>query len=224
MRRFMLCAGVMMLGISALSAKAEMISYIEESLPAAAVNNILDSEKVFCYTVEWARSGYTGYTLGTLALTGYCGQLKEEKSIFVKEFFETSANISEATSSCKVSPKVMLRFIRGVDATDVLISDSCPSLTIFYGGVRKTFNAAPMKKSLEGVVSLFSEGRVDFVSPALLDELMPSGVVLNDEQRALLSQNKSTQPVRKWEQQKQPQSVEPAQGKVKVLNRLKDKE
>jgi hypothetical protein len=194
-----------------------------QNLSPAALNNILNSEKVFCYTVEMAAPDYAGYTLDQLALTGYCGQLKEERAAFVKEFFETPSNILETLDSCKIAPKVMLRFIRGVDSADVLFSDTCPSVTVFYGGTRKTFNAAPAKKTLEAVISVLSRGRTDFVSPALLDELMPCGVVLNDEQKELVNKHKSARPTHQWEQKKQNQPQAQPQENVKGWNKLRSK-
>ena len=222
MKKIMFFASVMGFCLEAISVRAEVTPFIEQNLTGAALNNILNSEKVFCYTVEKATRGYTGYTLDTLALTGYCGQLKEEKSVFIKEFFETPEHVLQKKDPCSIEPKIMLRFIRGVDATDVLFSDTCPSVTVFYGGKVQTFNEAPAKKSLEAVVKIFSAGRTDFVSPALLDEVMPNGVVLNDEQKALVNKQKTAQPVRRWEKKNQPESAPKAQESAKGWNRLKN--
>lgn len=223
MNKLLLSAGALAFVGFAYAVNAEVTPYVEESLSPAALNNILNAEKVFCYSVRMAPAGYTGYTLDQLALTGYCGQIKEEKSIFVEEFFEKPENISKTVASCKIAPKIMFRFIRGVDSTDVLISDTCPSITVFYAGAIKAFNASPIQKSLEGVVELFEKGNTDFVSPALIDEVMPSGVILNDEQRALVNQKKSAQPIRNWEKQAQPQQQE-APAQPKGWNKLKTKE
>lgn len=225
MNKFLLSAGVLSFACLAHAAGAEVTPYVEKSLSPAALNNIVDSEKVFCYTVQTAPSGYKGYTLDSLELTGYCGQLKEEKKIIAEEFFEKPENILETVAACKIAPKIMLRFMRGVDSTDVLISDTCPSVTVFYAGSVKPFNATPIQKSLEGLVALFEKGKTEFVSPALLDEVMPCGVVLNDEQKALVNQKKSAQPVRNWETQQkaQPKQEETEQG-AKGWNKLKAKE
>ena len=224
MKKILLSVSVLSLMSFALSAKAEVNPYIRQSLSPAALNNILDSEKVFCYTVQGAPADYTGYTLDQFALTGYCGQLKEEKGIFIDEIFNKPENISQTNSSCKIAPKIMLRFIRGVDTTDVLFSDTCPSVTVFYGGSYKIFNGEPMKKALEGLVSLFEKGKTEFISPALLDELMPSGVALNDEQKALLNKKKSAQPVRNWDKQTPQQPEQQNESAVKGWNKLKAKE
>jgi len=222
MKKFLLCASALTLVLYAFSAKADGLTpYIEKNVSPVALNNILNAEKVFCYTVEMPSAGYTGYTLDQLALTGYCGQLGEERAVFVDEFFKKPNNISETVASCKIEPKIMLRFVRGIDATDVLFSDTCPSITVFYGGSMKSFNAAPAKQAIEAVVSVFGNGRTDFVSPALLNQLMPSGVPLSDEDKALVSKHKSAQPVRNWEKQNPPAAPKAEEPAAKGWNKLR---
>jgi len=206
--------------LSAHAQSAAVTPYIAQNVSPMALNNILNSERVFCYTVEQAPSGYTGYTLNQLALTGYCGQLGPEKSVFVEGFFQTPAHILETTASCQIEPKVMLRFTRGIDSTDVLFSDTCPSITIFYGGTVKAFNASPAQKALATVVSTLSSGKMEFISPALLNELMPNGVILNDEHKTLVNQQKTAQPVRNWVQQQPQQSAPKQPSKVQGWNKL----
>lgn len=222
MKKFLLCASALTLVLYAFSAKADGLTlYIEKNVSPVALNNILNAEKVFCYTVEMPSAGYTGYTLDQLALTGYCGQLGEERAVFVDEFFKKPANISETVASCKIEPKIMLRFVRGIDATDVLFSDTCPSVTVFYGGSMRSFNAAPAKQAVEAVVAVFENGRIDFVSPALLNQLMPSGVPLSDEDKALVSKHKSAQPVRNWEKQNMPTAPKAEEPAAKGWNKFR---
>ena len=198
------------LAFSANAQEKGVSPYIAQSLPQSALNNILNSERVFCYTVTMPTEGYTGYTLDQMALTGYCGQLGEEKSLFVDEFFKTPENISETVAPCQIEPKIILRFIRGVDSTDVLFSDTCPSFTVFYGGSFKSFNAAPAKKAVEAVAAVFAEGRVDFISPALLNQTMPMGVILNNQDKALINKKAVSQPARNWSQPAQESPAKPA--------------
>ena len=201
---------------------ANITPYIAKNLSAQALNNIVNSERVFCYTVKMAPSGYQGYTLDQMALTGYCGMLGEEKSVFIDEFFKSPANISETAANCQIEPKIMLRFIRGIDATDVLFSDTCPSITVFYGGTMKSFNAAPAQKSLEAVAAVFDAGRVDFVSPALLNQLMPMGVPLNDQDKSTINKQNTTQPVRNWATPSQNKTEETKKPSMQGWNKLKN--
>lgn len=178
--------------------------FVESALPAAALNNIKNAERVFCYTVESLAKSETPYTLNQTALTGFCGVLqKEETDLIVQEFFANTETISNKTAQCTVSPRVMLRFIRGVDSTDVLVSNPCPSLTVFYGGTVKSFNATPMAEAVSGLIDIYEERGIDFVSPALLNQLFPIGVALNDEQRELLDAQNKKQPKRNWKAQSQ---------------------
>jgi len=187
--------------------------YISKSIPSVALNNILNSETVFCYTVKKAPEGYNGYTLDQMAITGYCGRLGVEKSLIINEFFKKKENISQSVANCQVEPKIIFRFIRGVDSTDILFSDTCPSMTIFYGGTVKSFNAEPVQQSVQAVVEFFSKGKINFTSPALLNQLMPVGVAVNN-------QNKSSteQPTQFWVQPPQQPSAKPA---AQGWNRIK---
>jgi len=179
--------------------------FVESALPAAALNNIQNAERVFCYTVEGLAKNKTTYTLNQTALTGFCGVLQtEETDLITQEFFANTETISTKTAQCTVSPRVMLRFIRGVDSTDVLLSYPCPSLTVFYGGTVKSFNATPVSEAVSGLIEIYEERGIDFVSPALLNQLFPVGVALNDEQKELLDAQNKKQPQRNWKAQTQP--------------------
>ncbi len=205
-------------------AQAETVNpFIEKSIPAPALKNIMNAERVFCYNVETTPENYQGYTIDQMALTGFCGILeKEQADMFRDEFFKTEKNISTTTAQCVISPKIMLRFIRGIDATDVLFSNPCPSISVFYGGTFKSFNAAPATKSIEGVVEVFTDLKTEFVSPALLNQTFPIGVALNDEQKALVNQQKSAQPIRHWTDQSQKAPVQaPKEEGPKGWNKIK---
>ena len=175
--------------------------YIKQSLSPLALNNILNSERVFCYTVDKPKEGYAGYTIDQMALTGFCGVLeRKDAGLFINEFFIDTQKISKTVANCTIAPKIMLRFIRGVDATDVLFSNPCPSMTVFYGGTLKSFNAEPAKKTIEAFVDLFYKNSIDFVSPALLNQTLPIGIAQTAEQKALVAKQKEVQPIRKWSQ------------------------
>ncbi len=179
--------------------------YVQKSLPSVAINNLLKAERVFCYTVSAAPQNYQGYTIDQMAVTGFCGVLeKEEADLFYEEFFTKPENLSQQTAQCTISPKIMLRFIRGIDSTDVLFSNPCPSLTVFYGGTIKSFNAAPSAEAISGVIALFEENRADFVSPTLLNQLLPIGVALTDEQKNIVKKQNEVQPIRNWNTSSQP--------------------
>ena len=62
----------------------------------------------------------------------------------------------------------MLRFIRGVDAVDVLLSSPCASFTVFYAGRYKSFNIK--QAIIDDVISQFDKKREDFLSPSLVKQ------------------------------------------------------
>lgn len=121
------------------SRQQSIIPFIISSLPkatsAAATNNIANAEQVFCYHVAKKPADFAGYTLDNFAVTGYCGELDIGATATTYEaLFTQSPNIITAPAACAIEPRVMLRFVRGVDYTDVLLSSPCPSFTVFYAG------------------------------------------------------------------------------------------
>lgn len=178
---------------------AHMTTYLKDSLSNLALQNILKAEKIFCYTVEMPKDDYEGYTLNQMAITGFCGILEEnEKNIFIEEFFSKEKSLSTKIADCVVRPRVMLRFFRGIDSTDVLVSSPCPSFTFFYGGTLKSFNAEPSSQSIQDFLSVYEQRHIDFVSPTLLNQLIPIGIAQTDEQRALVAKQNEVQPKRNW--------------------------
>ena len=68
---------------------------------------------------------------------------------------------------------LMLRFVRGVDYTDVLLSSRCHSFSVFYGGKVKSYNFSPAAEIIDVMVDSFRPKTVPFVSPAMLRQLLP---------------------------------------------------
>ena len=202
--------------------KGEIVPKIKDSLSVHGINNITQAEKIFCYTVDKANKAYKGYTIDGMAVTGFCGILKnQDRDILLQEFFYKDGSTSNIVAKCIIAPKVMLRFIKGVDYTDVLLSSPCHSFSIFYGGKVKTFNAEPTAKMMEAFVNVFTKNKVDFVSPALLDQLMPIGVANTPEQKALVKEKRGDAPVRNWGAEKPKQIPEEKTSAKKGWNRLK---
>lgn len=174
-------------------------SYLESNLPNMAVRNILESEQIFCYTVEMPSENYQGYTIDQMAVTGFCGVLnQQQKEVLVSAFLKDEKSLSRKSADCTIVPKVLIRFMRGIDSTDVLFSSPCPSLTFFYGGGLKSFNAEPSEAQIIAISDVFGKGKVDFVSPALLDQVFPIGIPQTDEQKALVAKHNAPKPSSKW--------------------------
>jgi len=176
----------------------KFLTGIVDSIGAAAAINIEQAEQVFCYEVEPRAVDYDGYTINGMALTGFCGVLNDElKKLVLEELFMSPQNvILDKNEDCIIKPKIMLRFVRGVDNTDILLSSPCYSYSVFYGGKIRPFNAKPAAEIIDALVNPLLKKKVKFVSPALLNQLLPVGVAQTAEQKELV--NKKNKPIRGW--------------------------
>lgn len=178
-----------------------IIPFITSSIPEAAAYNISQAEQVFCYHVAKRPKGYTGYTLGNYAVVDYCGELTPNDITTAYEaLFTKSPNIITVASDCKIEPKVMLRFVRGVDSTDVLLSSPCPSFTIFYGGRYKSFNIK--QGIIDGVINQYSQKQETFNSPTLIRKTVANAEADTTKEAELLEKkNRENAPVMNWKKQ-----------------------
>lgn len=182
---------------------------ISDSIGQAALENIKNAEQVFCYQVANRPNNYQGYTLNGMAVTGFCGVVAAQlKETIQDQFFSTEENINFVSAEkCIIQPKLMIRFVRGVDYTDMLISAPCHSFAIFYGGKVRTFNFKPGAEIIDVMVESFKPLTVPFTSPALLNQLLPVGVAQTQEQKQIVQEKSG--PVRKWEENKPKAAKQP---------------
>ena len=199
---FLVLVAVFVCCIFSLShAEVKVLSGIADDLGQAAVNNIRNAERLFCYHVKAKPQQYTGYTIDNMAISGFCGIIDDNlRDMLTEQLLGTEEHIDFMhQENCTIQPKIMLRFIRGIDNTDILISAPCHSLSVFYGGKVKTYNMKPATELLDTIVNAFKATQVKFVSPALLNQLLPIGVVQNESQKEIL--NKDNTPKRAWDNQ-----------------------
>jgi len=163
-----------------------------------AIDNILKAEQVFCYEVLSRNDDYEGYSLDGFPIRGFCGILGNQVRDTVSQFFLSSNAYTDFNSSeqCVIQPKIMLRFVRGVDFTDMLLSSPCHAFALYYGGNVLLYNFKPGAEILDALVNSLSEKHSEFISPALLNQLLPVGLIQNDQQRKMV--NKRSEPIRKW--------------------------
>ena len=192
---------------------------IADSVGKAGIANIELAEQVFCYEIASKAADYQGYTLDGMTLTGFCGVLNDElKQMISRQLLMDENNVQfDVSEDCIVQPKIMLRFVRGVDYTDVMLSSPCHSFAIFYGGKVRVFNAKPGAEMIDTLVSSLQKNHADFVSPALLNQLLPIGVAQTQEQKDLV--NKRMKPIREWENE-QKAAAEAAAKKQSGWNNL----
>jgi hypothetical protein len=182
--------------------RLQILQGISDSIGQAALANITGAEQVFCYQITSRPNNYSGYTINGMVVTGFCGVVAPQLQETIKEqFFSTADNIDFVNSEkCIIKPKIMIRWVRGVDFTDMLISAPCYSYSIFYGGKVRTFNFRPGAELVDAMVDAFKDLTVPFVSPALLNQLLPVGVPQTKEQQEIVKEQSG--PIRKWEQPK----------------------
>jgi hypothetical protein len=174
-------------------------SFLSSKIPAASAKNIENAEKVFCYTVEYAPAGYTGYMIDDMAVKGSCGELSTEGTTLVRDvLLGNNSAFSSNSESCNIVPKILLRYINGLDTTDVLISAPCHSLTFFHGREITTVNATPGKDIIEQIINAYSSLEEKFLSPALLGQMVANGKAVTQDQQEIARKVTAAEPVKKW--------------------------
>ena len=145
------------------------------------------------------------YLLGTVELKSNVTIIFEDGTRLLGsknlEDFYPDNILFDVTENCVIRPQIMLRFIRGVDATDVLLSSPCHALAIFYGGKISAFNTKPAAQIIDAIIDPLIKNKVEFASPALFNQLLPIGVAQTEEQKALI-RNKN-EPVKSWQKEQQ---------------------
>ena len=188
--------------VSHSSGRQTIIPYIMSTLPKAtadtATSNIINAEQVFCYHVAANTPDSNNYTLNNFAIVDYCGELDRGTTATTYEaLFTQSPNIITARSDCRIEPRVMLRFVRGVDYTDVLLSSPCPSFTVFYAGRYTAFNIK--QGVIDDIISQFDQTHETFNSPSLLKKTVANGVAETvQETEAYEKKQKENAPLMKW--------------------------
>lgn len=194
--------------------KDTLSDFLAHKLPLASARNINKAEKVYCYTVEYATKDYDGYMIDDLAVKGSCGELSPVGQKLIKDnLFQNSIIYSNSVANCQISPKIVLRYIYGLDHTDVLLSHPCPSVTVFHGRDTTILNAAPGGAVIEQIVTAYSKLEEKFYSPALLGQMVANGQPQNQAQKEMIRLNAPTDtPRKKWDSntQTETQQQQPA--------------
>ena len=181
----------------------KVLDEITAAIGNSALNNIVNSEQVFCYQIANKPENYTGYTLDGMAIVGFCGVINQDLQSLIKSELMMNPNnvLFDVTENCVIRPQIMLRFVRGVDATDVLLSSPCHALAVFYGGKISAFNTKPAAQIIDAIIDPLIKNKVEFASPALFNQLLPIGVAQTEEQKALIK--KKNEPVKSWQKEQQ---------------------
>lgn len=178
-------------------------SFLVNLLPESTAKVIKKAEKVFCYTVDYKQAGYDGYTIDDLALKGSCGELSQTgKNLIKNSVFDNNSLYSSSKDNCKISPKIMLRYVYGADYTDVLFSSPCQSLTFFHGQNITTVNAAPGAAIIDQIIKAYAGLEEPYLSPALLGQMVGNGQAMNQRDKEVIRRaSPSEAPLKKWNTQ-----------------------
>ena len=182
------------------SMQKNIIPQIVEAIPEIAAYNIHDPEQVFCYHIEKREKGDKDYTIGNYKVVDYCGELDYNAITTAYEaLFTRSPNIITTKANCRIEPKVMLRFVRGVDFVDVLLSSPCPSFTVFYDGRYKSFNVK--QAVMDDVIGQFDKTREVFLSPALIKQTVANAEAKDEDDAYLLEKQQKQEAVNNEEKE-----------------------
>lgn len=193
------------------SDRENIIPFIKSSISETSASIISNPEQVFCYQVEKKLKDDKRYTLDGFAITGFCGELdKGAISTTYSALFTQSPNIITTPSQCKIEPRLMVRFVKGVDYVDVLLSSPCPSFTVFYGGKYKAFNIK--LGVIDDIIKQLSEKTEAFHSPALIKKTIANAEASSAEESETLEKKQRENAVVKEEKEEKPQESAPKSG------------
>ena len=180
--------------------RPEVTARMKDTLNGPALRNIEDAEQAFCYTVAPVDKKSKVYMLHTLEVTGFCGTLSQDEiNSFIRDYLADDSAVSNIRKECKFEPKIALRFVRGIDTTDVLISSPCHSFAVIYAGINKPFNASPASNKIDALISKYNKKRKTFISPSLLKQVVPVGQAKTEEDQKLIKEKRTHKAVRNWE-------------------------
>ena len=141
---------------------------IRERIRADASYIIGEPEETLCYGIARKSPKKRSATIDGYAHTGNCGSLNETgmKEIQAKLFSAESYDMNiMKIASCVINPKLALRFRKGFDFVDVILSGgNCPAVLFLYGGETKEFSAKPIKEWLDTFIEAVSND-MDPVTP-----------------------------------------------------------
>ena len=133
---------------------------IRERIRADAAYIVGEPEETLCYGIARKSPKKRSATIQGYAHTGNCGSLNEtgmaeiQSKLFSAESYDM--NIMKI-ASCVINPKLILRFRKGFDFVDLLLSGgNCPAVFFLYGGETREFSAKPIKEWLDTFIEAVS--------------------------------------------------------------------
>ena len=134
---------------------------IRERIRSDAAYIIGEPEEALCYGIARKSPKKRSATIDGYAHTGNCGSLNETGMTEVQsKLFNAASYDMNVTkiASCVTTPRLALRFRKGFDFVDIILSGgNCPAVFFLYGGDTKEFSAKPIKDWLDTFIEAVSK-------------------------------------------------------------------
>jgi len=139
--------------------QVDFTEQVARGIGGDAVNNISNATKVTCFKIAPKSSIYSGETLNGYGLLGTCGNLTgKAANLITKEIFKNKKNIElTKKENCVMHPEYIIRYSKGFDNTDVLLSIPCYAVMVTYAGRNKIYNFKPGAEFLTKLDVIFSK-------------------------------------------------------------------
>ncbi|HBO59404.1 MAG TPA: hypothetical protein DD624_05800 [Alphaproteobacteria bacterium] len=133
---------------------------IQERIRPDASYIVGEPDEVLCFGIARKSPKKRSATINGYAHLGNCGSLNDtglkevQKQLLSAQSYQMSVT---KISSCIVTPRLALRFRKGYDFVDLILSGgNCPGVTFIYGGDAREFYAKPIQDWLNNFISAVS--------------------------------------------------------------------
>ena len=133
---------------------------IQERIRPDASYIVGEPDEVLCFGVARKSPKKRSATINGYAHLGNCGSLNDtglkevQKQLLSAESYQL--NVTKI-SSCIITPRLALRFRKGYDFVDLILSGGgCPGVVFMYGGDSREFYAKPIQDWLNNFISAVS--------------------------------------------------------------------
>lgn len=172
---------------------------IQERIRPDASYIVGEPDEVLCFGIARKSPKKRSATINGYAHLGNCGSLNDTGLQEVqKQLLSASSYQMNVTkiSSCIITPRLALRFRKGYDFVDLIVSGgNCPAVSFIYGGDAREFYAKPIQDWLNNFIS------------AVSNDLEPLDKDKSKEQESLFK-------ARTVAEEPQPEAQQPAAPKV----------
>lgn len=133
---------------------------IQERIRADAAFIVGEPDEVICFGVARKSPKKRVPTINGFAHLGNCGSLNDtgmkevQKQLLAAESYDMTVT---KVASCMITPRLILRFRKGYDFVDMMLSGgNCPAVSFIYGGDTREFYAKPVGEWLNNFISAVS--------------------------------------------------------------------